>query len=42
MNDEVNEILELPSLPNNTEIPIAPVRKRKLIEIIFYFSMIFS
>jgi hypothetical protein len=25
MNDEVNEILELPSVPNTTETPDAPV-----------------
>jgi hypothetical protein len=25
MNDEVNEILELPSVPENIETPIAPV-----------------
>jgi len=29
MNDEVNEILELSSVSNNIEVPIAPVGKKK-------------
>lgn len=41
MNDEVNEILELPSVPNQSEIPIAPVRKSKFNKnstLSFFFS----
>jgi hypothetical protein len=35
MNDEVNEILELPSVPETIETPIAPVRSELGIDILF-------
>jgi len=42
MNDEVNEILELPTVPNHIETEIAPVGERKICRNNLLFFVFFS